>query len=77
MTAKFIVKQKPAGCVAFGRYVSISMKNYILGILTLRAIDWYMYGSNQGRWGVGGPPRGVQVLGGGSPGFFWDTSAEI
>ena len=29
-------------------------KNYIFGILGLRAIDWYMHGSDPRRGGVGG-----------------------
>jgi hypothetical protein len=35
-----------------------SVKNYIFEILTSRAINWYIYGSNQGGLGWGGPSVG-------------------
>ena len=45
--------QEPAGYVTVGRHVSISIRT-IFGVLTSRAIDWYMYGFNRGMRGVGG-----------------------
>ena len=41
-----------------------SIRNHIFVILTSRAIDWYIYGSNRGEAGWGGPPVGVLVWGG-------------
>ena len=40
----------------------------MFGILTSRAIDWYVYGSNRG--GGGGFPGGVLGFGGGISSFF-------
>jgi len=45
-------EQEPAGCPTFVNLI----KNNIFGILTLRATDWYMDGSDRGWWGLGGPP---------------------
>ena len=39
-----------------------SIKNYIFGILTLRPINWYRYGSIWGGGRVGGSPSGVLVF---------------
>ena len=51
-----------------------SNKNDIFGILSARAIDWYMYGSNPRR---GGGSQGGSKFGGKSPKTSWDTSTEI
>ena len=46
--------------------------NYIFGILTLRAIDWYVNESIL-RGSEGGVPGGVGEFWGGSPEFCWAT----
>jgi hypothetical protein len=45
--------------------------NYIFRILRLRAIDWYIYGSNQGGGGVGWSPDKFLVFLQGVSSFFW------
>ena len=45
-------------------------KNSILGFLSFRAFNWYMYGSNPWRWGRGGSPKGNPSFFGGVSGFF-------
>jgi len=47
--------QEAAWSITFGRHASKLIENYIFGILTSRAINWYIYGSNRGRGGGGGP----------------------
>ena len=54
-----------------------SIKNDIFGILTLRAINWYIYMSRIREGGVGWSPGVVLVRGGGGPVFFWATPAEF
>ena len=46
-----------------------SIRNHIFVILTSRAIDWYIHGSNQGGGG-GGPITGCLVFCGRSPVYF-------
>jgi hypothetical protein len=47
--------------------------NYIFGILTLRAIDWYINELILRGSGGGGCPGGSREFFGGSPKFYWDT----
>jgi hypothetical protein len=60
------------------------IKNYIFGILTSRAIDWYIYGLNRGGVGWGGPPMwlyyfwgGLQFLLGHFHGFLKISSESL
>jgi len=52
-----------------------SIKDYISGILTSRAINWYMYESNPGGDRVGWPPTWFVFWGLFSI-FFWATPTE-
>jgi hypothetical protein len=49
------ITQQPGGCRKHNFWTTRfkSIKNYIFGILTLRAIDLFMYGSNRGGGGGG------------------------
>ena len=63
--------------VTFGRQLSNTFTNFIIGILRLRAIDWYINEFNRRRSGGGGVSGGVRLFGTPPPEFYWGVFPNL